>query len=238
MALPVLLAVDDDAEARNAVEAELRERYSRDYRIICTPSPEAALSTLERLAQDGEEVALVLAGRAARDDRQRAARRRSRRLHPHAKRGAADRRGAAGATGRPARRSSTRSRTGQIDHYVLRPSAPPDELFHQTISELPARVGRRAARRSAHDPRRRRVVVRAGPTSCARCSAAARSRTRSAWPTPTRAARCSPARATATRAPARRLPERARSWRTRATPRSRERRGRAGRPRADATSTS
>ena len=49
---------------------------------------------------------------------------------------AADRVGRAGATRRRARRSSTRLPSGRIDHYVLRPSAPPDELFHHAISGL------------------------------------------------------------------------------------------------------
>ena len=59
---PVLVAVEDDRECLSELERELGDRYSRDYRIICTPSPTEALSTLERLAEDGEEVALVLAG--------------------------------------------------------------------------------------------------------------------------------------------------------------------------------
>ena len=42
--------------------------------------------------------------------------------------------GALGRPRRPARRSSTSMARGRIDHYVVRPSAPPDELFHQAIS--------------------------------------------------------------------------------------------------------
>ena len=45
---PVLLAVDDDSDALGRVEAELRDRYSRDYTVLCEASPEAALGTLER----------------------------------------------------------------------------------------------------------------------------------------------------------------------------------------------
>ena len=38
MALPVLLAVDDDPDKLGAVETELRERYSRDYTVLCERS--------------------------------------------------------------------------------------------------------------------------------------------------------------------------------------------------------
>ena len=58
---PVLLAIDDDSDSLGVVEAELRERYSRDYTVLCERSPEDALRTLEKLAADSEDVALVLA---------------------------------------------------------------------------------------------------------------------------------------------------------------------------------
>ena len=63
---PVLLAVDDDPAARNAVESELRERYSRDYTILCEPSCAAALRTLEGLRDDDVPVALVLPANGCR----------------------------------------------------------------------------------------------------------------------------------------------------------------------------
>src|SRR5919112_1749205 len=37
---PVLLAVDDDGECLSAITRELGHRYSRDYRIVCTGSPD------------------------------------------------------------------------------------------------------------------------------------------------------------------------------------------------------
>jgi CheY-like chemotaxis protein len=58
---PVLLAVDDDPDALREVESQLQERYSRDYTVVCEDSPDAALNTLEKLAEEGAEVALVLA---------------------------------------------------------------------------------------------------------------------------------------------------------------------------------
>jgi thioredoxin reductase (NADPH) len=132
---PVLLALDDDRECLSALERELGERYSRDYRIICTASPEDALATLEKLADDGEEVALVLAGQWLPGTTGSEVFGQVRRLHPHAKRGLLITWGGWGdpATGQAIFDSMAH---GRIDYYVLRPSGTPDEVFHQTISSF------------------------------------------------------------------------------------------------------
>ena len=58
----VLVAVDEDPEVLASVEQALSDRYARDYRVMCIASSSGALGDLERLAADGEQVALVLAG--------------------------------------------------------------------------------------------------------------------------------------------------------------------------------
>ena len=132
---PALVAVDEDPGALEDVERELRDRYARHYRVMCLRTPEEARGRLEELAEAGEDVALVLAGqwlcgKAGTDFLDEA-----RRLHPHAKRvlvipwgGWGDR-----ATGETIFDSIAH---GRIDHYLIRPSGSPDELFHQTISSL------------------------------------------------------------------------------------------------------
>lgn len=40
---PVLLVVDDEAEALRKIEHELRERYGSDYRVVGESSAEASL---------------------------------------------------------------------------------------------------------------------------------------------------------------------------------------------------
>jgi len=47
---------------------------------------------------------------------------------------------------------------GWIDHYVVRPSEPSDEVFHQAISSL-LLVDRGVARLPVYDPRDWRVLV-------------------------------------------------------------------------------
>ena len=58
---PVLFIVDADREARVATESALLRRFAPDYRVLTADSAEAGLDALERLAQQGEEVALVAA---------------------------------------------------------------------------------------------------------------------------------------------------------------------------------
>jgi thioredoxin reductase (NADPH) len=133
MALPVLLAVDDDPDKRGAVETELRERYSRDYTVLCDESCAAALRTLERLRSEGVPVALVLSGQWLSGMTGGELLGRVHQLHPHAKRGLLIEWGGWGdrPTGEAIHDAMAH---GRIDYYVLRPSGRPDEVFHQAVS--------------------------------------------------------------------------------------------------------
>ena len=132
---PALVAVEEDPGALRDVERELRDRYARHYRVACVRSPHEAVAHLEDLAAAGEEVALVLAGQSLSERTARELLDAARRLHPHAKRGLLIEWGSLGesATGEAIFDSMSH---GRIDHYVLRPSVSPDELFHQAISSL------------------------------------------------------------------------------------------------------
>jgi thioredoxin reductase (NADPH) len=130
-----LVAVEEDPGALRDVERELRDRYARHYRVMCMQSSHEALASLEDAAGSGEEVALVLAGQSLPDKTGSELLDEARRLHPHAKRGLLIDWGTLGdpATGEAIFDAIAH---GRIDHYVLRPSASPDELFHQGISSL------------------------------------------------------------------------------------------------------
>ena len=132
---PALVAVDEDPGALRDLERELRDRYDRHYRVMCMPSPHKALARLEDLAASGEEVALVLAGQSLSGRTGSELLDQARRLHPHAKRGLLI---AWGSLDDPATGEAIFDAIahGRIDHYVVRPSASPDELFHQAISSL------------------------------------------------------------------------------------------------------
>ncbi|HEU5012982.1 MAG TPA: FAD-dependent oxidoreductase [Roseiflexaceae bacterium] len=59
--LPVLLIVDADRKDRVATESALLRRFAPDYRVLTAASAAAGLDALERLAHQGNEVALVAA---------------------------------------------------------------------------------------------------------------------------------------------------------------------------------
>jgi thioredoxin reductase (NADPH) len=61
MAKPVLLTVDDDPDVLQAIERDLRSRYSERYRILRAASANEALDTLNRLKSRNDAVALLLA---------------------------------------------------------------------------------------------------------------------------------------------------------------------------------
>jgi thioredoxin reductase (NADPH) len=135
MALPIVIAVEEDEAALRAVVAQLLQRYGRDYRIESFGGEDGALQALARSADAGGDVALALVGSSfARADGGRLFDR-VRQLQPQAKRALlvpAD-----GWTD-PTTADTIRSLTalGRIDHYVLLPTGSPDEVFHEAVSSF------------------------------------------------------------------------------------------------------
>jgi len=155
--LPLIFAVDEDAEALERITDEL-QRYARDYRVVCGPSTEAALRQLEALHEEGGAVAIVLAARGTGELKGEALLERVHDLHPHAKRallipwgGWADEETASAIKSAMA--------LGHIDYYALKPWSSPDELFHRLISEFLQEWRRQNA------PGRREITVVADPWS-------------------------------------------------------------------------
>ena len=136
MALPILVAVHDDRAALAEVEEALLERYAKRYRVVCVPSADEARTLLSSAAASDEQVALVLAaqwltggptGSELLDEVWS--------MHPRARRALLIEWGDWGQTptGRAIFDGIAR---GCFDHYVVRPAAAPDEMFHQTISSM------------------------------------------------------------------------------------------------------
>jgi thioredoxin reductase (NADPH) len=136
MARPVILAVHGDPAAWGEVEDALLERYERSYRVACLASAPEARAALAEAAASDEKVALVLAaqwlggestGSELLDEVWT--------MQTRARRALLIEWGDWG-----------ESQTGQVifdgiargcfDHYVVRPAAAPDEMFHQTISSM------------------------------------------------------------------------------------------------------
>jgi thioredoxin reductase (NADPH) len=135
MAAPVILAVEEDPDALRDIDQELNDRYARHYRVRSMSSASGAREWLEELSAAGDEVALILAGQWLSGMTGSDLLNEAHHLHPHAKRALLVEWGGFG--DRPTGKAIFDSIAhGRIDHYLLKPSAPPDELFHNTISGL------------------------------------------------------------------------------------------------------
>jgi thioredoxin reductase (NADPH) len=135
MALPVLVAVDEDPDVLAEVETQLVQRYGRDYRVEGFHDPAEAIHLLEELEEAGADVALVLASQSATGTTCDELFDHARHLHPHAKRALLVTANAwtDEATAHAIRASMA---LGRIDYYVLRPAASPDEVFHEAVSDF------------------------------------------------------------------------------------------------------
>ena len=134
MALPVVLAFDEDQDTLNILENQLIQRYAHDYRVECLVDPNLALSRLTELADVGEEVALVLAAKSESVAEAGGLLEHVRELHPHAK-CASWCRGTSGQTRRAQMRSEPH-RVRARSLYAVRPAGPPDEVFHEAVSSF------------------------------------------------------------------------------------------------------
>ena len=68
-----------------SLETQLNQRYAHDYRVECLGDPDLARQQLTDLACDGEEVALVLAGKSESVTGPGGLLEHVRELHPHTK---------------------------------------------------------------------------------------------------------------------------------------------------------
>jgi thioredoxin reductase (NADPH) len=132
---PRVLVVEDESEVRALMRGELDRRYGTDYRVRCVDSAEDALAMLERWAERGDRVALVLADQWTRGMKGEDFLASAKALYPSAKRGLLVKFGAWGhrETADAMLRAMAR---GSIDYYVLKPWRRADEYFHRTITEF------------------------------------------------------------------------------------------------------
>jgi thioredoxin reductase (NADPH) len=134
VAKPVILAVDED-DARCDVERELVDRYDRHYDVLCLDSWTDARSHIEELAATGVDVALFLVDQSGASPEGVHLLAEVHRLHPHVRRALLIDWAGWGekVTGSTIFEGIAH---GHFDHYVVRPSSSPDELFHMAISGM------------------------------------------------------------------------------------------------------
>ena len=135
IALPVLLAFEEDQETLGVLETQLNQRYAHDYRVECLGDPNLARKRLTDLACDDEQIALILAGNSESVTAPGGLLEYVRDFHPHAKcallvpsdvwtdKSSADAIRALIALGR-------------VHYYAVRPGGPPDEVFHEAVSSF------------------------------------------------------------------------------------------------------
>jgi thioredoxin reductase (NADPH) len=132
MSRPILFLVDDRPEVLEALAADLGRRFGGDHRILTEASPAAALETLLRLAEEAQEVALVVAGQAMAAMPGVQLLVRANELHPGAKRVLLVGRRA----WTPANPAVRAMALGQIDTYLFEPWLPVDRFLYLPISQM------------------------------------------------------------------------------------------------------
>ncbi|MDQ4138836.1 MAG: hypothetical protein M3116_08355, partial [Actinomycetota bacterium] len=135
-ARPVVLVAVTSGDTRNDVVAQLERRYTADYRIETAGDPAEAAAKIADVDASGAGFALLLADSAMSpsDDADTvfaAARRR----FPDVRRGLVIEWGGWADPDTSAAVLNLMAR-GEIDYYVVRPGAVPDESFHRSMSEF------------------------------------------------------------------------------------------------------
>jgi thioredoxin reductase (NADPH) len=129
---PVLLLVDQDREALEALRQALERRLGADYRIVAEAQPEGGLSVLNQLRERDEQVAIIIAAHRMQCMTGERFLELAHELHPLAGRALF-----ADAFDRAAEQSITHSMAlGRADMILVRPWDPADHRLYPRISML------------------------------------------------------------------------------------------------------
>ena len=129
MARPIILTVDDDPSVSQAVTRDLRERYGSDYQIVRSTSGAEALGILEQLATRDQPVSLIVSDHRMPEMTGVEFLLRSKDAAPNAKTvlltAYADTDAAI-----------TAINDIGLDHYLMKPWAPPEERLYPVLDDL------------------------------------------------------------------------------------------------------
>jgi len=132
MGTPVLLLVDEDRTALEALAGDVGRRFGVDYQIVAERSPVAALAAPERLVARSQAVAVVLAAQRMTEMSGVEFLVAAHELHPAAKRVLLVARGDYSAAN-PAVRAMT---VGQIDYHLFTPWLPAERWLYPQLSDF------------------------------------------------------------------------------------------------------
>ncbi len=129
MAKPTILTVDDDPAVSQAITRDLRARYGQDHRIVRTTSGAEALTVLEELAHRDHPVALIVSDHRMPEMTGIELLGRSRQWAPDAK--------LVLLTAYADTEVAIRAINDiGLDHYLLKPWAPPEDRLYPVIDDL------------------------------------------------------------------------------------------------------
>ena len=132
MALPIIVVVEDEDDVRGDLERDLTKRYSADYRVLSSDSPERGLDLLTTAQGEKSEVAIVIASLRLRQMSGIDFLVRAHELHPMARRALLIRVSEAEAIG-PMEQGFT---LNQVDSYITKPWEPAEEWLYPTVGDL------------------------------------------------------------------------------------------------------
>ncbi len=135
MSKPALLVVDGDTDVLQVMERDLKRRFGADYRVIAMDSPVAALKRLQQTRMRGGEVALLVTDQWMPDMTGVEFLRRAQEISPSAQRGVLVTYGDWSTVG-PLHEAAI---LDQIDFFLFKPWAHPDEWLYPTIGEYLSR---------------------------------------------------------------------------------------------------
>lgn len=129
---PVIMVVDDEPEDLSALLDALARRYGGDYRVVPFLSAEAALGELERLKDEGEQVALLIADQWMPEITGIELLSRAHELHPRAQRALLVQWGDRSASPTILQGCAL----GQLENYLNKPWSPPEVYLYPAVSEF------------------------------------------------------------------------------------------------------
>jgi thioredoxin reductase (NADPH) len=129
MGKPVIMSVDDDPQVLNAINRDLRQHYSKEYRVLSAGSGQEALEALSGLKKRNEPVALFVADQRMPEMSGTEFLAEARELYPEARKilltAYADTEAAI-----------TSINTIDLDHYLMKPWDPPEEKLFPILDDL------------------------------------------------------------------------------------------------------
>ena len=128
---PYIMVIDDEPQALTAMLDALARRYGGDYQVVSQLQPSTALSELEKIKQDGNQVALIIADQWMPEMTGVEFLQQAHAVHPNAQRALAVAWGDKEASSIILQACSF----GQMENYILKPWFPPEVHLYPLVEE-------------------------------------------------------------------------------------------------------